>query len=89
MTSHRKKLGGAATSDAPALGDALVDYNYIATEVFLPTRGRKIGITRNGLDSMVEAKRFPSPIRLSMGPKAALRWRLSDLRRWIESRAQA
>lgn len=87
--SIRTKIGGAAASAMPALGDALVDFDYVATQVFLPTRGRKIGITRNGLDLMVEGKRFPKPIRLSKGPKAAVRWRLSDLRTWIESRAQA
>lgn len=88
MKSHRKKLGGALASAAPALGDALVDYAYVATQIFLPTRGRGVGITRNGLDGMIAAKRFPKPIRLSKGPKAALRWRLSDLRRWLDT-AQA
>lgn len=87
MANTRKKLGGAVASATPALGDALVDYAYIATQVFLPTRGRKIGITRNGLDYMMEAKRFPKAIRLSKGPKAALRWRLSDLRKFLERAA--
>lgn len=87
MATTRKKLGGALASASPALGDALVDYAYVASQVFLPTRGRAVGITRNGLDGMIAAKRFPKPVRLSKGPKAALRWRVSDLRRWIESAA--
>ncbi len=85
MGAHRKKLG--EVSAVPALGDALVDYAFVATQVFLPTRGREFGITRNGLTGLIEARRFPKPIRLSKGPKAALRWRVSDLRKWMETRA--
>jgi len=87
MANTRKKVSGTVAPASPALGDALVDYDYIATQIFLPTRGRKIGITRNGLDYMIDAKRFPKPVRLSDGPKAAVRWRLSDLRKWIAGAA--
>jgi predicted DNA-binding transcriptional regulator AlpA len=85
----RKQTRDALAPAAPALGDALVDYNYVATQLFIPNRGRQIGITRNGLDLMIERKAFPKPIRLGKGPKAAVRWRLSDLRKWLEARAAA
>ena len=74
---------------APLALDKLVDYSFIATEVFAPTRGRKVGVTRNGLMGMVERGAFPKPIRLHDGDKAPVRWRLSDLYQWLASRVPA
>jgi predicted DNA-binding transcriptional regulator AlpA len=87
------KKSGALASAAPALGDALVDFNYIATQLFMPSRGRDVGISRNGLALMIERGAFPQPIRFparnpkTKQPKPAMRWRLSDLRKWLEARA--
>jgi predicted DNA-binding transcriptional regulator AlpA len=74
---------------APALGDALVDYNFVATEVFRPSGARKVGVSRNGLAQMIERGAFPKPITLGDGPKARMFWRLSELQSWITSRKAA
>lgn len=74
---------------APAAIDSFVDFNFIATQVFLPTRGRPVGITRNGLALMVERGAFPRPVKLHKGDKAPIRWRVSDLQKWIASRTSA
>jgi len=79
----RKKIRIIA---ANAALDSLVDFRFVSTTVFAPTRGRVFGITRNGLDLMVERGDFPKPIRLSRTSHAPVRWRLSDLRRWLETR---
>ena len=83
----RKKPRTIAASNAAL--DSLVDFGFVSTQIFAPTRGRAFGITRNGLDLMVERGDFPKPIKLGPAKKASVRWRLNDLRRWIESRAQA
>ena len=75
-------------TDAHAI-DSLVDFGYVATQVFLPNRGRKIGITRNGLSLMIERGAFPRPVKLHAGEKAPIRWRLSDLHQWLASRTPA
>lgn len=83
-----RKTTGNLAPVARSVGDALVDFNYVASEFFLPTRGRTFGITRNGLSLMIERGDFPKPLRLSDGPKAEMRWRVSDLRAWLAERAQ-
>lgn len=77
------------TRAAPAATDSLVDFGFVATKVFAPTRGRPLGITRNGLMGMIERGVFPRPIRLHDGDKAPVRWRLSDLQNWLASRVPA
>jgi predicted DNA-binding transcriptional regulator AlpA len=89
MAESRKQVSGGLAPAPAALGDALVDFHYVASEMFLPTRGRALGITRNGLALMIQRGDFPRPIRLSDGPKAEMRWRVSDLRKWIAGRAAA
>jgi len=74
---------------ALALGDTLVDYNFVATEVFRPSGARKVGVSRNGLAQMVARGSFPKPITLGDGPKARMFWRLSDLQHWIKTRKAA
>jgi predicted DNA-binding transcriptional regulator AlpA len=73
---------------APA-SDGLADFDYVATQIFLPSRGRKVGITRNGLALMIERGAFPRPIRLGDGPKARMYWRVSELQRWVSTRKAA
>jgi predicted DNA-binding transcriptional regulator AlpA len=88
MSSTLKK--GGSTAPAVAAPDPLCDFDYVATHVFHPKyrftkegeSQTRPGITRNGLNLMIQRGDFPQPIRLGAGPKAPIRWRLSDLRRW-------
>jgi predicted DNA-binding transcriptional regulator AlpA len=81
-----RKTTGALAPVARNVDDSLVDFHFIASEFFVPTRGRALGITRAGLTLMVDAGRFPRPIRLGNGPKAEMRWRTSALRKWLADR---
>ena len=45
-----------------------------------------IGVSRSTLHRMVSANRFPSPIRVGL---RAVRWRLSEVLVWMESRPAA
>ncbi len=76
----------------PRLGDAFVDFDFVSTRLFMPSRGRKVGITREGLAKLIArdhaarvANPFPKPIDVSAsGKRASLRWRISDLRKYLE-----
>jgi predicted DNA-binding transcriptional regulator AlpA len=81
------KASGKLAPVARDVNDSLVDFHFIASEFFVPTRGRAFGITRQGLTLMVDAGRFPRPIRLGNGPKAEMRWRTSALRKWLAERS--
>lgn len=42
--------------------------------------------TRNGLNKMVKAGRFPRPLKMGDERNAPVRWRLSDIEKWVDER---
>lgn len=66
----------------------LVDFNYVATEIFKPSRGRAVGITRQGLSNLIKRGAFPAPIRMSDSTKGRVRWRLSEIEALLAPKEQ-
>jgi predicted DNA-binding transcriptional regulator AlpA len=92
----RITLSKKPAAPAEQLADvAVVDFDYVSTKVFHPSRPSSDpeknarGITRNGLALMIERGDFPRPMKLGSGPKAAIRWRVRDIREWFDSRSVA
>ena len=58
------------------------------TERLLPVGDvtRAIGFSRSWIYSRIREGEFPRPVRI--GPQA-VRWKLSDVQRWIAERSQA